>query len=416
MKKLFVMLVILFALYLGVQFAFNFLSKGGSNSYVIEEGNMSFEIFEESYFSGNNNNYSYSIKTDKNTFNFQIDDNFNKENQILKSIKYFNDSKYECILPIFKGNKIVIDMLCYDGTKTTYYYNIKGKNKNLDKFILDIEEYKLTKFTDMTKSQKIENINIYKDNLVENHYLALTNYKGIYNISSNFNAVAYNISLFNKDVYNPKTSAFINNYYITADYDQNYNFREFNIINLVRLDTNTITTDNKISFDSYIQGIADNKLYIYDKENKTQYEINIEKETVVSYTGNNLKYYNKGEWTTMTTAEANQGKLFEYEQLDLTDDKYSRIDKVGNEVGYYYLYKKNGSSYDAYSMDIQNKDSLKYIFSTKNIDNISYVDEYIYFVNNDKVQLFNHEFGIKNIVEYKELQFNKNLNMHVYSK
>ena len=67
-------------------------------------------------------------------------------------------------------------------------------------------------------------------------------------------------------------------------------------------------------------------------------------------------------------------------------------------------------------MDIQNKDSLKYIFSTKNIDNISYVDEYIYFVNNDKVQLFNHEFGIKNIVEYKELQFNKNLNMHVYSK
>lgn len=415
MKKLFVMLVILFALYLGIQFAFNFFSTGASNSYTIEEGNLSFEVFEESYFS-NSNNYSYSIKAEKTTFNFQIDENFNKENQILKSVKYYKDTKYECILPIFKENKIVIDMLCYDGTKTTYYYNLKGKNDNLDKFVLDIEEYKISKFTDITKSEGIENLDIYKENLIENHYLAITNYKGVYDISSNFNSIAYNISLFNKDVYNPKISAFTNNYYITADYDQDYNFRKFNVVDLVRLDNNTITSDYKISFDSYVQGIVDNKLYIYDYDNKTQYEINIEKETIVPYTGNSLKYYNNGTWTTMTTAEANQGLTFKYPETDLVDKEYSRIDKVGNEVGYYYLYKKNGSNYDVYSMDIQNENSLKYIFSTKTIDNISYVDEYIYFVNNDKVQLFNHEFGVKNIVEYKELQFNKNLNMYVYSK
>lgn len=416
MKKLFIMLLILFTLYLGIQFAFNFFSPGDSNSYTIEEGNKEFEVYEKSYFASNNNNYSYSIKTDKTTFNFQIDENFNKENQILKSIKYFNDTKYECILPIFKGNKVVIDVVCYDGNKTTYYYNIKGKNKNLDKFVLDIEEYKLTKFTDITKSQKIENIDIYKENLVKDHYLALTNYKGVYNISSNFNAIVYNITLFYKDIYNPKISAFINNYYITADYDNEYNFRKFNIIDLVRLDTNTVTTNYKISFDSYIQGIVDNKMYIYDFDNKTQYEIDVEKETVVPYTGNSLKYYDKGTWTTMTTADANKGLKFKYEEVDMTDDKYSRIDKIGEDVGYYYLYKKNGKVYDVYSMDIQNKDSLKYVFSTTSIDNISYADEYVYFINNNKVQLFSHEFGIKNIVEYKELQFNKNLNMHVYSK
>jgi len=416
MKKLFIFLIILFTLYLGLQFIFNFFSKGADNSYTIVDGNMSFEINEKSFFANKINNYSYSIKTDDLVFNFQINEDFNKESQILKDIKYYKDNKYECILPIFKNNKIVIDMLCYDNQKFTYYYNIKGKNSTLDNYVANIENYNNSTFTDSSKSEKIENLDIYTNNLIKNHYLTITNYKGIYNVSSNFNSIVYNISLFSKDIYNPKISAFVDKYYVTADYNQEFEFHKFNVVDLVKLDTKTITTDYKISLDSYVQGVVDNILYIYDNDYKTQYEINIEKGTVISYKGNNLKYYNNGTWSTMTMAQASEGLKFKYEESDLVDNKYVRIDKIGNEVGYYYMYKKNGNTYDVYSMDIQNNESLKYLFSTQTIDNIYYIDDYIYFVNSNKIQLFNHKFGVKNIIQNKEFQFNKNLKINVYSK
>lgn len=416
MKKLFYMLIILFMLYLGIQFAFNFFSKGSDNTYIIEDGNMGFEVIEKSYFVDKSNNYTYNIKAKDNTFSFQINKDFNKSSQVLTKIKYYKDNINECILPIFKNDSIVVDMMCYNKGKLTYYYNLKGQNNNLDNFVSQIEEYDVYKFIDKAKTEKLEGIGIYTDNLVNNHYLGITNYKGIFDISSNFNSIIYNISLFREDVYKPKIATFMDNYYITADYNEEHEFYKFNVVDLVKLDTYTISSEKLISLDSYIQGAVDGKVYLYDKDNKTQYEINVEKRSIVTYTGNSLKYYKDGNWTTMTTTQANDELKFSSSTNDLIDNNYARIDKVGKDVGYYYMYKKNGNKYDVYGMSIQDNNSIMYLFSTETIDNIYYIDNYVYFVNNNKVQIFSHEFGVKNLVQYNELQFNKNLNISVYSK
>lgn len=416
MKKLFFMLITLFVIYLGIQFGFNFFRKGDNNTYIIEEGNMSFEILESSNFTDKNNNYTYTINAEDSTFKFQINKDFNKDSQVITKIKYYKDNVNECILPIFRDNTVVIDMICYDNNQLTYYYNIKGKNKNLDEYILTIEEYNIYNFADNVQTEKIEGLGIYRENLIKNHYLGINNYKGIFDISSNFNSVVYDITLFGKDVYNQKVATIVDNYYIAADYNQKLEFNKFNVVDLVRLDTYTISSDTPISLDSYIQGVVDGKVYLYDKDNKTQYEINVSKKSIVAYSGNSLKYYKDGVWTTMTLAEANEGLMFTYDTNQLVDELYDRIDKVGQEVGYYYLYKKNGNKYDVYGMNIQDKESNIYLFNTETIDNIYYIDNYIYFVNNNKVQVFSHEFGVKNLVQYNELQFNKNLNIFVYSK
>ncbi|MEG2311705.1 MAG: hypothetical protein RSB72_03310, partial [Bacilli bacterium] len=73
----------------------------------------------------------------------------------------------------------------------TYYYNIKGQNKELDAFVNNIKEYDVTNFTPNKDLETIEKINIYRNNLIKDHYIGITNYRGIYNISNNFNSVVY---------------------------------------------------------------------------------------------------------------------------------------------------------------------------------------------------------------------------------
>lgn len=406
------MLVVLFIIYLGIQSIFVFFSKGESNTYLIKTSNKEFKVYEQSYFD-DDSYYYFKINAD-HEFKFQINYDFNKANEVIEDINYYKDKNYECILPIYRKNNIIHDMLCYHDNVITYYYNIKGKNKDLDKFVSSLEIYDINKFIDNTKSEKIENLYIYKDNLISDYFLAVTNYKGINDISANFNSIVYDISLFKKDIYNQKLSTFVNEYYLVADYNHDYEFNRFYLFDLVRLKTYTITSDEKISSDSYIQGVVGNNVYIFDKDHKIQYEINTSKRTIVSYTGNSIKYYNNGNWEIMNINEAMKEKNFINSINDYTNKEYSRIDKVGQDIGYYYLYKKNGNSYDAYRMSIQNKDDLVYLFSTKTIDNIYYINDYVYFINKNMVQVFNEQFGIKNIVKNNELEFNNNFKLYVY--
>ena len=118
----------------------------------------------------------------------------------------------------------------------------------------------------------------------------------------------------------------------------------------------------------------------------------------------------------MTLKDAKEELKFVYDEINYQDNEYERIDKVGNETGYYYLYKNNGNGYDAYRINIQDNKGLTYLFSTNSIDNIVYVDNYVYFINNSMIQLYNDDIGVRNLVKYKEIEFNKNIIFDVYSK
>ncbi|MBO5095493.1 MAG: hypothetical protein J6B98_01295 [Bacilli bacterium] len=414
MKKLFTMLIIIFILYLGIQVAFNFFSKGHNNEYEIKVQNTVFTVKEEASFK--DNNYYFEINGGTNTFKFQIYNNFNRLQKVIESLEYFKDERYECILPIFKDNTIITDIMCMNNGVIYYYRNIKSNDKQLDDFVSTINNYDINKYIDNTTAYNIEKIDVYKNNLIKDHYIGITNYKGIYNISSNFNSIVYNISLFKEDIYNQKLGTFIDRYYVVADYDKEYEFNEFRVVDLVSLDTDKIKSDESITHDGYIQGVVDNKIYLFDKDREYQFEINIDNETVIKNSKNNIRYYNSGNFTTMSLKDAKEELKFVYDEINYQNNEYSRIDRVGNETGYYYLYKNNGHGYDAYRINIQDNEGITYLFSTNTIDNIFYINNYIYFINNSTVQVYHDDFGVKNIVKYNELAFNKNIIFNVYSK
>ena len=409
MKKLFVMLIVLFIVYLGVQFIFYLFSKGQDNVYEIKSEGTTFEVKEVSNFTTNTNNYSYTVTVDEQTFWFEISHDYGKASQVLIDIYY--DKDINCMLPIFKDDLVLLDVICMRDNIYQFYHNIKGQNSDIDQFVSEISQYNISQFSDNAESSLIEQLNVYKDNLITNHYIGFNNYKGVYIVSGNINSSVYNISLFNNDVYKQDLGQFVNQYYVVPDYNQKHEFNEINVVDLVNLNIFNITSDRAISFDSYIQGVVDSKIYLYDKDNKIQYEIDPVNKAIVVYSTNQIKYYD-GSWTTMTVAEANEEKKFITGTNDYIDSQFERIDKVGQ---YYYLYKKVGNKYEVYRMRAEDKQGLTYLFDTKAIDSIFYVNNYIYFVNGNIIQVYNDIFGVKNIIGYQELEFNKDINLYIYS-
>lgn len=407
-------IIILFIIYLGIQFAFNFFGKGNEWIYQINNGSVTFDVEEISSLRVDNNddNYYFKVTTPNRVFTFQTYYNFNRSSHVIEKIEYYKDDNYECIYPIFKGDNKLVDIMCYYNNEFTYYQNIKG-NANLDSFVNSLSNYDKNQFTDNAEVMQIDGVDIYKDNLIKDHYVGINNYTGLFDISANFNSVMYKINVYERDVYAQKLSVFSNEYYLAADYESSYEFNKFYLVDLMHLDTEEFTCNKKISVDSYIQGVVNNKVYLYDKDNKIQYEINLLKQTVVEVGRNgNIKNYVNGEWTTMTEADANNELKFNVQQLDYTNDSYERIDKIGNSNGYYYLYKKVNDGYLVYRKNIQD-DTVFYLFKTKTIDHILYIDNYIYYIDTDTIKMYHDSFGVKKIATYSEFQFNKNLRFHV---
>ena len=69
-----------------------------------------------------------------------------------------------------------------------------------------------------------------------------------------------------------------------------------------------------------------------------------------------------------------------------------------------------------YRSNVQDMDSLTYVFTTSNIDNVVYFYDSVYFIDDDYIKNYSDKSGIKKIVSYKELKFNDNLYFSIYKR
>lgn len=170
----------------------------------------------------------------------------------------------------------------------------------------------------------------------------------------------------------------------------------------------------KISFDSVIEGVVGDDVYIFDKDAETQYKISLKYENVQKVASKDgIKYYN-GKWTTMTLNEALDGKLFDnYYSSDI--DGYDRVNKIGKDEGYYYLYKKEGDKYLVYRADIQNPKMKTYLFTTTDLQSVIYLNDYIYFKNGMTLYYYSSN-GVRKVIENSELEFNTDISFGAYIK
>lgn len=351
----------------------------------------------------NKDNYYIEIKTDKNIYPIRVYNNLDDKRKVVKDIYYYKDKNIECILPVI-NDKLYTDILCIKGDILYSYNSLVGENTSLDKYVSQIEKYNIKKFENEPKNTKT--IGTVKYNIYDNikHTSAITTYKGLIINDKKIN-------IFEKDIYNNKLSAFINNYYIIADYEKKYSFNNFYIVNLDTKKITTLESKNKISYDSYIQGIVDNKIYLYDKDNENQYEIDVKNNKIKIVSSDNyVKHYTNKKWEKLNKTKANKEIYFDYETLDNNFSTYDYVEEVEN---YYYLYKKDGISYKLYRVDKNNIDIYKYILNVPTT-NIYFKNNYLYYVYKTKLYYYSDEVGLKTILENTELEFNDTIKYHIY--
>ena len=399
MKYLFKTLIVFTTIFLSLKFLLFLFNDGHNITYNV--GN--FKI-KEILNTKNNNNYYFELTHEKFKINFQINKDYTKAENIIKKIEYKKIDGYECILPIFKNNNILTDVMCLKNNEITYAHNLN--NSNIKKYLKTIKNYNQENYQDKATAIKLSNTQtIYKDNFLENHYIAMETYKGLNLFNGNENSV----KIFENDVYTKPISFFTDKYYIVADYTQTYTFKNFYVINIINGKKINIRSYDDISFDSYIEGAIGTDVYLFDRENNKQYKISIEDESVQEFHDkNNLQTYN-GKWQDMTLSEAINGVKFNnYYTEDIKG--YDKVDKINN---YYYMYQKENNHYKVYRADIQNKKIKTYLFNTTNLDSIIYLEDAIYYQNGNTFYYYTNN-GERKVITNTELEFNNDISFGVY--
>lgn len=401
MKKIIASILVIYIFLFFLEFSFNYFKKEHVVQYTIN----SIKIKED--YKGNTkneeNNYYFEIETNQNTFYIQTYENFNKEKKIIKKIEYFKNDDYECILPIFKENKIVTDLICIENGIQKNYNTFQ--NKEIDEF-LDSTIYNKENYKNNSKTIIKGLSTFYVDNLPEKTYLALTYYKGI-KIADQTSL--QEIELFKKDVYNQKIRTFYENKYIIIDYNKDYQANEFILVDLKKRKKVVIGSNYTIKYDAYIQGTINNAVYLFDKDTKSQYQIDIDEKTItrIGNVNSGIKYYD-GSWQIKNANDAikEELKFKTYEQ----NDEFVMIKKIrGNKYGTTIYVEEENGKYNVYE-SYRNNGKLIYLFTTTEYETLNFKDNYIYYKDGIFIKIYSNQTGSKEIIKDTEL---KNIEFYV---
>lgn len=405
MKKIFVSITILYIFLFFLEFSFNYFKKHHEVTYKIDN----IEIKED--YRGNTkeeeNNYYLELKTEKNTFYIQTYEDFKKEKRIIKQVKYYSDDNYECILPIFKKNTVLTDLICIEEGKQINYNTIQ--NSQITEFLNTISEYPKENYKDNLENVIMRNqTRFYPSNLPKDHYIALTYYKGLLVADE---TSFREIELFKKDVYTQKIKAFTNNKYLIINYNNNYDSNEFYVVNLKTRQYDAFGSNDTIKYDAYIQGTLENSVYLFDKDSKNQYQLDLKEKTItrIGNTNTGIKYYD-GTWQNKNAYEAvnKELKFKEYE----TTDEYIMIKKIrGKNYGTTIYVKEVNGVYEVYR-GIRDNQNLIYLFTTTDYKTMNFLKDYIYYKDGIYIKMYSDLTGIKTIMNSSEIT-NKSASFYI---
>ena len=422
MKKLFGMVVLLFFIYFLYHVTFVYFQGGHNINYELTDGDNKVEINEilRSSNKYDSDNYSISLTIDDTEFNIQTFYNFGRSSNIIKNVKYYKDDNYQCIFVKYRNNEVLNDILCINNNIMISYHNITNISDGLKDFASSMKTYGYddSNWKDDTSSGKTtEDSTLYSNNLIKNHYIGISTSSGFYRVNT-IDQMKYVKLYTNKLNGNePLLKGFVNDKYIVTNYDDNELYRYY-VANMTNSGS-SLFASIKISTNTYTLGSYGTSLYIYDPDTKKEYELDYAAENLIEV-GNeatNILYYSNGKWQrTPITSDLINLKFGNNYSNDYTNDEYEKIVKVGNEYGYYYLFKKVDGKYVAYHSDITKKDSLVYLFTTSSLNNLIFNDDYIYYVSDGSLKYYSDETGNRTVLSNDGILNKANVAIGLYIK
>ncbi len=329
--------------------------KDYSISYKIDN----FDINES--YNKNYDTYFLNINIDNREYStYLIKDNINNKKIINKLEEFILDnescikisSKYTSISPVcIKDNELVsLNLTSMD---------MQNKFNNIDRSLDNTEESTLSDY-------KVSNY-MYNTYYVWN-YLGFDVLKDN-NISSD--------NFLNKEVYNPNLITEVNNIILVPDYNDNYYFNKFYLINMKNGNRSEWKINESIYFDSSILGIYHDEVYLIDKHENREWIINPIKKTIKEAYGVTIV---NGSTKNITMSKLVNGNY----SFDSSLVKYEVINN--------YLYATFNDKKIKLAMD-----NPKYITSDDNA---------IYYLIKDSLYALSKKFGVVKLISKFEWNFN----------
>jgi len=355
--KLILFLIILCSL-LGLFLYLKFKNHSYDITYTVDR----FKVSEK--YNANKGTYTFLIKNSKDVYPIEIYNKYLNKREIIDNIKLYEEGNNNCIK--IKSKYIELVPVCNKEDKIVKY--------NLSNF--DI--YKTKKI----KKDKIEHEKLNVNYLDDNKYL-LYNYKGFYYIAGN---KIENIKLTDRDIYQVKLIYQLDEYIIIPDYSKDHYFNKLNIINLKNGNIKEIK-DLNISFDSIFLGDYKNKVYLLDKKEEKQYEINIKKNIIKE--------------TDFVTLKDNKLHKVSFNKIVKNNLVFDNKEEVDYKIVDNKLYQIIGD--------------YKVLITDKKVDKIiKQIDNTIYYLVSDNLYMYNDLYGeVLNITNH-EWNFNNTNMIYLY--
>ncbi len=421
MSKLIAALFYLVFLYVILQLILLFFNKGHQATYYIEKGDKTFEIYEEFVRDKDDSHYFFQIIVNNETFSFQTYRHFYRAEEVIKQIGYVETDLATCLLPVLAFNQLISDVVCHYNDGVYNYQTIRGIDDSFDaKVELIHPAYDVKQFDDETDNVLDEGFTaVNLDHVLDDHYVFVDNYRGIDNVSKNSGRRITSVAPFEKDVYKVELRMMVGEYVVFADYNRDLDFDQLWRINLVNNVLTTIELPEAIGFNSVFQGSIENLLYIYNFENRKQYQVNVDSGKVIEvgnvYLGVKVFKNNEWEWIDVDVATKSNVKFAVTEEADRQDD-YWLIKNVLGDVGYVYYVIQENDDYLVYQAPARRPDYMKYLFTTQEPGNIVFLRDYVYYKERLYVRYYHDDHGVKTLLVNQEFLFNESLGYGVYIK
>ncbi|MGM9878995.1 MAG: hypothetical protein ACI31R_03120 [Bacilli bacterium] len=404
MKKVIKLLIGIFVLVLIFELIAYIFKTHHEVTYTLKDDNQTFKI-NEIY---KNKKYYFKITNKDLIYSFEIPDEFHKRKEIINKIYSYQKDDLYCIYPaIEKGEST--NILCSKNKKSYSYTNYE---KYLGSFVETLKKqgYDSPSWEKQSnKSRQIETLTAYQNNIKEKTYIYIYKYNGFFAITKDS---LEQIKLFENDTYINHLGTTIDKYYLIPNYDQKYDYDELYVIDMTKNKVKQRKLKYKISKDSYINGVIEDEVYIFDKDELKQYKIS-KKGKKIKEVGNkedgalfyNLKFETKSVYD------------FRDEELKFKTmkDYISQIEKNTSinylqsaEDTYYYQTKNN----DVYYYNINNK--TKVLLFNKEISDFTLVKDTLYFISEDNLYSYDFKEGLRKLITYSELSFNSKNRLAIY--
>ena len=394
LSKILPLIFFLLLLLVALQLVYSFFKTDHSLTYSIRKDDIIFNV-QEDFHEGN---YYLKISDENHVYHYENRTDFNKQEEILEDIMVSDIDGYRCIYPIYQ--QVAFDTTAsYNNIScskdgVTYMGETLANMVSLESFQEEIRSKNELVYAgwdvEESKETTILQGRYYDKYLLPNFNIVVWDYRNLINLSVDYQSYA---KVSEQDIYENKYGSLVGQYYVMPILDDSATYKEYKVVNLFSNAVETYDFPDPISTDSYVNGVQDDKLYLFDRSNLVQYEIDPSDGTVVNtLEGDNARYFDGENWSTknvyeMKLEEINFGEnLFAIPELQA----YHPTEIVESHR-YYYLLVGN----QIYKFDKEDLNHPVILLTLNSPKELKVVDDYLFYIDGTTLYYYEETIGVR---------------------